>query len=101
MANFCARSSSKKEYLKLAAKDTAELVAAKKEYDVAQARLKKAIEAYKKIQQRKEKITAFFYANNFSFANFPPTAASAGQSSQSSNNVVYTLRKSVWCLRSP
>ena len=63
MANFCARSSSKeeylklaaKEYLKLAAKDTAELVAAKKEYDVAQARLKKAIEAYKKSRRGKKK----------------------------------------------
>ena len=55
MANFCARSSSKKEHLKLAAKDTAELVAAKKEYDVAQARLKKAIEAYKKSSSGKKK----------------------------------------------
>ncbi len=48
MANFCARSSSKEEYLKLAAKDTAELVAAKKEYAVAQARLKKANSGKKK-----------------------------------------------------
>ena len=48
MANFCACSSSKEEYLKLAAKDTAELVAAKKEYAVVQSRLKKSIEAYKK-----------------------------------------------------
>ena len=100
MADFGANSSSKEEYLKLAAKHTAELVAAKKEYDVAQARLKKTIEAYKKPSSEK-KNNGVFYANNFSFANFPPTAASAGQSSQSSNNVVYTLRKSVWCLRSP
>ena len=55
MANFCARSSSKEEYFKLAAKDTAELVADKKEYDVAQARLKKAIEAYKKSSSGKKK----------------------------------------------
>ncbi len=55
MANFCARSSSKEEHLKLAAKDTAELVAAKKEYGVAQARLKKVIEAYKKSRRGKKK----------------------------------------------
>ena len=55
MADFCAGSSSKEEYLKLAAKHTAELVAAKKEYDVAQARLKKTIEAYKKTSSEKKK----------------------------------------------
>jgi hypothetical protein len=48
MANFCACSSNKEDYLKLAAKDTAELVAAKKDYAVAQARLKKAINGKKK-----------------------------------------------------
>ena len=55
MANFCAGSSSKEEHLKLAAKHTAELVAAKKEYDVAQARLKKTIETYKKPSSEKKK----------------------------------------------
>ena len=100
MADFGANSSSKEEYLKLAAKHTAELVAVKKEYDVAQARLKKPSRPTKN-PAAKRKNNGVFYANNFSFANFPPTAASAGQSSQSSNNVVYTLRKSVWCLRSP
>ncbi len=55
MADFGADSSSKEEYLKLAAKDTAELVAAKKEYDVAQARLKKTIETYKKPSSEKKK----------------------------------------------
>lgn len=55
MADFGADSSSKEEYLKLAAKDTAELVAAKKEYPVAQARLKKTIETYKKPSSEKKK----------------------------------------------